>query len=165
MTNEELFNTNIKIAYKIASTYLVNHKNEYEDIKQLALLGLWKAVLTFKDTHKFSSYAYPVITNEINYYLRRNKKLKNNVSIEQETGEGITIGDTLKDEIDYIEKIEDKEAIDKFIQKKFTKLKPQEKRIWLLTISGKRQKYIAKKLNISQAQVSRTLNKFKKEQI
>ena len=66
MTNKEIFNNNINIAYKIANKYLINYRNEYEDIKQVALLGLWKAVLTFKNGYAFSTYAYPVIQNAIN---------------------------------------------------------------------------------------------------
>lgn len=38
MTNEELFNNNIKIAYKIANKYKINYVNEYDDIKQIALM-------------------------------------------------------------------------------------------------------------------------------
>lgn len=106
MTNEELFLNNIKLAYKVASRYLINYSSEYEDIKQVALLGLWKAVLTYKKTCAISTYAYRVITNEINYYLRKTKKHNRNISINEEIGDNITIGDTLQDENDCITKFE-----------------------------------------------------------
>ena len=84
MTKEEMFNKNIKIAYKIANRYLTNYASEYEDIKQIALMGLWKAVSTFNNTHAFSTYAYTVISNEINYYLRTVKKHYNTISLKRE---------------------------------------------------------------------------------
>ena len=34
MTKEELFNENIAIAYKLASSYKINYQEEYEDICQ-----------------------------------------------------------------------------------------------------------------------------------
>lgn len=90
MTNEEMFNKNINIAYKIANKYLDNYKNEYEDIKQIALLGLWKAVLTFKNTYAFSTYSYKVIFNEINHYLRNRKKAYlNEISIQNQIAEKV----------------------------------------------------------------------------
>jgi len=131
MTKDELFEKNISIAYKIANTYLINHSKEYEDIKQIALLGLWKDVLTFKDIDAFSTYAYSVISNEINYYLRKNKKYIRNISIYTEIGENITIADVLKDENNEIEKFEREEenkTLRRIFNHKITQLKPTEKK-------------------------------------
>ena len=97
MTNEEMFEKNIKIAYKIANRYRINYLSEYEDIKQIALLALWKAVLTFNNTNAFSTYAYVVISNEINLYLRRNKKTEQEISINTSINDGeLTIEDILQ---------------------------------------------------------------------
>ena len=46
MTNEELFNKNINIAYKLAWQYK-NSGIDMEDIKQICLYALWKAVITY----------------------------------------------------------------------------------------------------------------------
>ena len=68
MTKEEMFNKNIKLAYKIANKYRINHSNEIEDIKQIALIGLWKAVTRYNGKNTLSTFAYVVIQNEINLY-------------------------------------------------------------------------------------------------
>ena len=38
MTNEEIFNNNVNIAYKIANRYVTNYYEEKEDIRQIALM-------------------------------------------------------------------------------------------------------------------------------
>lgn len=70
MTKEELFNENINIAYKIANKYKINYPEEYEDIKQVALMGLWCAILRYNYKFKLSTFAYIVIHSRINIYLR-----------------------------------------------------------------------------------------------
>ena len=145
MTNEEMFNKNINIAYKIANRYLVNYANEYEDIKQVALMGLWKAVLTFNDTHAFSTYAYTVISNEINMYLRTIKKNNSTISLKQEVKENITLEDILADKNNYIEKLENSLDIENYIvQIKNSKLKEKEKIVFELSLRGYKQDKIAK---------------------
>lgn len=72
---KELFETNIKFALKIASKY-VNYACEMEDLKQEALLGLWNAAKTFKSGRaEFQTYAYRCITNSINQYLYKFKRI------------------------------------------------------------------------------------------
>lgn len=163
MTNEEMFNKNINIAYKIANRYLVNYANEYEDIKQVALMGLWKAVLTFNDTHAFSTYAYTVISNEINCYLRTVKKHYNTISLKQEIKENITLEDILADKNNYIEKLENSLDIENYIvQIKNSKLKEKEKIVFELSLRGYKQDKIAKIIGCSQPQVSRLIKKLRK---
>lgn len=162
MTNEEMFNKNIKIAYKIANRYLTNYASEYEDIKQIALMGLWKAVSTFDNTHVFSTYAYTVISNEINYYLRTVKKNYNTISLKQEIKENITLEDILADKNNYIEKLENSLAIENYIsQIRNSKLKEQEKIVFELTLKGYKQRQIAKIIGCSQAEVSRKIRKLR----
>ena len=162
MTKEEMFNKNIKIAYKIANRYLTNYASEYEDIKQIALMGLWKAVSTFDNTHVFSTYAYTVISNEINYYLRKEKKNYNTISLKQEIKENITLEDILADKNNYIEKLENSLAIENYIsQIRNSKLKEQEKIVFELTLKGYKQRQIAKIIGCSQAEVSRKIRKLR----
>ena len=163
MTNEEMFNKNINIAYKIANRYLVNYANEYEDIKQVALMGSWKAVLTFNNTHAFSTYAYTVISNEINMYLRTIKKNNNTISLKQEVKENITLEDILADKNNYIEKLENSLDIENYIvQIKNSKLKEKEKIVFELSLRGYKQDKIAKIIGCSQPQVSRLIKKLRK---
>ncbi len=157
MTNEEMFNQNKKLAYKIASQYLINYKNEYEDIKQIALLGLWKAILTFDNTHTFSTYAYTVIRNEINYYLRTNNK-NMSMSINAELKDGFTLEDVLENDNNEIERLEQRlemEKVRNIVNEEVAKLKQEEKDIYKYLIIGFTQQQIANKIGKSQAQVSR----------
>jgi len=62
-----IFEENIRMAYHIASKFTPNTIVDMEDIKQLALIGLYKASQNYKDSlgFKFSTYAYKVMRNEI----------------------------------------------------------------------------------------------------
>ncbi len=162
MTNEEMFEKNIKIAYKIANRYRINYLSEYEDIKQIALLALWKAVLTFNNTNAFSTYAYVVISNEINLYLRRNKKTEQEISINTSINDGeLTIEDILQS-ADNIEKLlEDISFADKIRYLSAIQFTDKEKKVLILSKRGYKQQEIAKRLHISQTQVSRIQKRLK----
>lgn len=161
---EKLFNDNINIAYKIARQYKKNYNNEFEDIVQISLLGLWKAINYYNGKYALSTYAYKVINNDICQYLRHLKKhdrikeisLYTNITYNNEL-EKITIEDLLEDN----NCIKD---IDNYLE--LNELRIYEKqllshesenniRIWNYLKAGYTQQYIAKLENISQAQVSR----------
>jgi RNA polymerase sigma factor (sigma-70 family) len=74
MTPQQLFQQNIKLAYKLASRHYSNHLTS-EDIKQHALIGLWAACCTFDETKgiKLSTYAWTCIKNELTVALRGGK--------------------------------------------------------------------------------------------
>ena len=164
MTNEEMFNKNINIAYKIASKYLINYAKEYEDIKQVALMGLWKSVLTFNNKYAFSTYAYTVISNEINYYLRTFRKPIKTISLEQEIDENIRLQDILSDKSNDIEKLENNLDIEKYItQIKNSDLKEREKIVFELSLKGCKQRKIAKIAKCSQPEVGRIIKKLRKK--
>lgn len=163
MTNEEMFEKNIKIAYKIANRYRINYLSEYEDIKQIALLALWKAVLTFNNTNAFSTYAYVVISNEINKNLRKKKREKQEISIGTSitTDDKLTIEDILQGE-DNIEKLlEDMSFVDKIRYLNTIQFTDREKEVLILSKRGYKQQEIAERLHISQAQVSRIQRRLK----
>lgn len=65
MTPEQLFEENIKLAEYVAKK--LKNSGDYEEIRQLAQIGLFKACRQFDPSygHKFSSYAVPTIRNEI----------------------------------------------------------------------------------------------------
>lgn len=157
---EEMLNNNAKLAYKIANKYLINYKDEYEDIKQIALLGLWKAVLNYNDSLKvsFSTFAYPVISNEINQYLRKQKKKLLDVSLNNIVSDNITIEDILKDEENSIERSEENMELlelKEIKEKVLSGVKSKKRDVYREIDKGERQEKIAKIFKISQAQVSR----------
>lgn len=162
MTNEDIFNANIKIAYKIANAYKINYPNEFEDIKQIALIGLWKAICTYNQKYKLSTYAYKVISNEINLYLRNAKKHFNLISLNTliigSDDNSIELQDILpsKESIDedIINKIET-DNLHLAIQNIYNNLTDRDKEVYKLLLQGKTQNDIAKIFKISQACVCR----------
>lgn len=169
MTNEEMnemFNKNINIAYYIANKYRINYPNEYEDIKQIALLGLWKAIQCYNPKWALTTIAYKTINNNINFYLRSVKKHKehdfsiNKVVIHGEKGDDLTVEDLVEDETDYIENM----LLDIDIRTAMNSLNlsPTEKLFMEYKESGLSQRQIGIEMNRSQAQISRIQSKLKK---
>ena len=164
MTKEEIFELNIKLAYKMAWKYK-NCGIEFEELKQICCMGLWKAILTYKcEKGALSTYSYLVIRNEVNLFLRRIKKDKNTISIETKIKDNITILDTLCEIESCIDRVHDKIEIKELkvtALQAFKGLKDREKIVYKLMIKGKKQKDIAKLLGITQTQVSRLETKIK----
>lgn len=166
MNKEELFYNNTKIAYKIANKYFINYKNEYEDIKQVALMGLWKAVLTFKNTHAFSTYAYTVIANEINLFLRKNKKHNNTYSLQNIVADNIEYQDLLEDDYDFTIAYEEESEMQcrrNMLEKAKESIKEKDRQIIELVLRGYKQIEIARMLNITQPTVCRVKDKIRKK--
>ena len=168
MTNEEMnemFNKNVNIAYKIANRYRTNYPEEYEDIKQVALLGLWKAIQHYNPKWALSTIAYKTIFNNINFYLRSVKKHKDHdfsmytVVCTDDKSE-LTVEDLIPDDTDHIDTmlrdIDIQQAFDRLnlseIEEEFLDLKKQ----------GLSQREIGENLNRSQAQISRIQTNLRK---
>jgi len=167
MTKEEMFNENIKLAYKNAQHYK-NCGIEYEDLKQICLYALWKAVLTYKQEKKyaFSSYAYRVIQNEVNYYLRSNRKHFNNKHFSDLIYENFTLEDTLADTYNQIEEAERNIDNKNYIKKiKESNIRKEEKQVLELLTKDYKQRQIAEIIGCSQPQVSRLIRKIKSNYI
>lgn len=164
MTNEEIFNQNINIAYKLTQQYK-NCGIEYDDLKQICLLALWKAVITYKNDKgwAFSTYSYKVIQNELNYYLRQNRKYFINRYFSEETGENITLEDMIEDKYNRIEELEDNLDNEFLINKiKSSLLKVNERKTFELYLKGYKQDKIAKIIGCSQPQVSRYIKNIRR---
>lgn len=164
MTNEEIFNDNVNIAYKIANRYMTNYYEEMEDIRQIALMELWRCVESWDHVHALTTYAYLCIPNKINMYLRHVRKHEKNISINTVVyndgdGNDQTILDLIEDPDDCIFKllnnIDAKEALNNIC---FTK---KEKQVINLRIEGLSQEQVGKIMNLSQAQISRIQIKIK----
>lgn len=159
MTNEELFEQNINLANKMVWQYK-NCGVSFEDLQQLCYLGLWKAIISFDHKHTLSTYAWPVMSNEINQYLRKNRKHFNNMSLSEPVGENMEMEQFIADEKDNIQRLENKIDIENQLKKiEDSSLDDDTKKIFNLYISGCKQSEIAKKMKCSQPQVSRKLKK------
>jgi len=115
MTNEEIFEKNINLAYKYAHGYK-NCGMDFDDVIQLCLLGLWKAIQTYDGKHQLSTYAYLVMRNELYMVLaRKEKKYKENVveTIDNEDELDWRFADKRDFTEDLIDKIEHEEKLKK----------------------------------------------------
>ena len=164
MTNEEIFNNNVNIAYKIANRYMTNYYEEMEDIRQIALMELWRCVESWDHVHALTTYAYLCIPNKINMYLRHVRRHEKNISINTVVysdgdGNDQTILDLIEDPDDCIFKllnnIDAKEVLNNIC---FTE---KEKQVINLRIEGLSQEQVGKIMNLSQAQISRIQIKIK----
>lgn len=164
MTNEEIFNDNVNIAYKIANRYMTNYYEEMEDIRQIALMELWRCVESWDHVHALTTYAYLCIPNKINMYLRHVRKHEKNISINTVVysdgdGNDQTILDLIEDPDDCIFKLLDDINADGVLNNIcFTE---KEKQVINLRIEGLSQEQVGKIMNLSQAQISRIQIKIK----
>ena len=125
MTNEEIFNNNINIAYKIANKYLINYSEEIDDIRQIALMELWKCVMSWDRTYSLTTYAYCCIPRRINMYLRKLKKYKNDISFntiliengDSRFGGDLSLEDLIPDPTNYIDEAISKAHVDTVMNK------------------------------------------------
>ena len=152
---DDLVLNNLNIAYKITNDFFKTcDLIEYEDLRQIALLGLVKAARTYKKEtgYEFCTYAYKVINNEIGMELRKINKRKETCSINDFITENLTNGDTLSSDED----IEDQVMYDgKTIYEYMRCLSSIELQVMQLVIKGCNQVDIGNKLGIAQGSVSR----------
>lgn len=164
MTNEEIFNNNVNIAYKIANRYMTNYYEEKEDIQQIALMELWRCVKDWDHVHALTTYAYSCIPNKINIYLRHVRKQEKNISINtiihcDIDGNDQTILDLIEDPDDCIFRLLDDIDADGVLNNIY--LTEKEKEVINLRIEGFSQAQIGEIMNLSQAQISRIQIKIK----
>lgn len=69
---------NQSLAYSLVNRYRVSKKEEKEDLNQVALIGLLKAIENFDFNYEvsFSTYAVPIILGEIKKHFRDSSLLK-----------------------------------------------------------------------------------------
>ena len=165
MSNEELFNKNINIAYKIANRYKINYPNELEDITQIALMGLWKCVLNYNDKYELSTYAYTVIPSQINMYLRHIRKHEKNISINtivcDDDAKSLTLEDILDDKNNYVDNVINKINFENIF--KDIEMNNRERKIIILRLNGYTQSKMTNVLNITQGQISRIEKELRKK--
>jgi RNA polymerase sigma factor (sigma-70 family) len=161
MTIEE---RNVKILNNINLVHSIAHKYrgiEYEDAYGQGIIGLIKAVDGFDEDkgNTFSTYAYACITNSINQFIRETKRCQfyNTVSLDQmvNSEDTLTIGDVIPDRDMY-------PISDEFMDLKaaLKKLTEDEKALLFLSIDST-QNEIAISYNVSQAEISRRLQKIR----
>lgn len=140
-----------------------------EDLISIGTIGLIKGINTFNPGKqiKLATYASRCIENEILMYLRRNNKIKLEVSIDEPLnvdwdGNELLLSDILGTDEDIIYRNMENEAEINMLKAAVDKLAPREKEIICMRYGighkdGKEmtQKEVADKLGISQSYISR----------
>ncbi len=147
-----------------------------EDLISIGTIGLIKAINTFRADKKIklATYASRCIENEILMYLRRNSKIKMEVSIDEPLnvdwdGNELLLSDILGTSEDIIYKDIEREVDIKLLKKALSTLSERERKIihmrfGLADYEGgeKTQKEVADCMGISQSYISRLEKKIMK---
>ena len=164
----KLIEHNLRLVVYIAKKF-DNTGVGVEDLISIGTIGLIKAINTFNRNKniKLATYASRCIENEILMYLRRNNKVRMEVSIDEPLnvdwdGNELLLSDILGTEEDTIHRDMENEAERKLLFKAISRLSSREKvivqmRFGLGTPDGeeKTQKEVADLLGISQSYISR----------
>ncbi len=161
-----LIERNLRLVVYIARKF-ENTGINIEDLVSIGTIGLIKAVNTFdpEKNIKLATYASRCIENEILMYLRRNNKLRSEVSFDEPLnidwdGNELLLSDVLGTDNDTIYKNIENQVDRKLLQKALDKLTERERTIMELRfgLAGeeeKTQKDVADLLGISQSYISR----------
>jgi len=161
-----LIERNLRLVVYIARKF-DNTGVNIEDLVSIGSIGLIKAVNTFDidKNIKLATYASRCIENEILMFLRRNNKVKTEVSFDEPLnidwdGNELLLSDILGTENDTIFKNLEDQVDKKLLKKALKKLNDREKVIMELRFGlsdgvEKTQKDVADMLGISQSYISR----------
>jgi RNA polymerase sporulation-specific sigma factor len=161
-----LIERNLRLVVYIARKF-ENTGINIEDLISIGTIGLIKGVNTFNPEKKIklATYASRCIENEILMYLRRNNKIRSEVSFDEPLnidwdGNELLLSDVLGTEDDIITKDLEANVDRKLLIKALTQLTDREKQIMELRfgLAGqeeKTQKDVAEMLGISQSYISR----------
>ena len=163
---EKLIEHNLRLVVFLAKKY-ENTGVDLEDLVSIGSIGLIKGINTFSlnKNIKLATYISRCIDNEILMYLRKNKKIKQEVSIDQALsydgdGNELHLEDIIGTDKDLVSRnIEDKNDR-KVMLEEILNLKPRDREIMVLRygLLGNdefTQKEVAEKLGISQSYISR----------
>ena len=174
-----LIERNLRLVVYIARKF-ENTGVNVEDLISIGTIGLIKAINTFKADKKIklATYASRCIENEILMYLRRNTRIKTEVSIDEPLnvdweGNELLLSDILGTDVDVISRNIEDEVDRELLKKAMEKLSRREKKIVELRFGlktdgeEKTQKEVADMLGISQSYISRLekkiISRLKKE--
>ena len=161
-----LIERNLRLVVYIARKF-ENTGINIEDLISIGTIGLIKAVNTFNPEKKIklATYASRCIENEILMFLRRNNKIRSEVSFDEPLnidwgGNELLLSDVLGTEDDIITKDLEANIDRKLLTKALYQLSDREKQIMelrfgLMGEEEKTQKDVADMLGISQSYISR----------
>jgi RNA polymerase sporulation-specific sigma factor len=166
LARNTLIEHNLRLVVFLAKKY-ESSGYDIEDLVSIGSIGLIKGINTYKidKNIKLATYASRCIANEILMFLRKNKKRKTEISLEDalnydSEGNELHLEDILGTDEDIVIK-EFENSLDKrLLEKEINKLSPRDKQIMVLryglnNTSEYTQKEVAEILGISQSYISR----------
>ncbi len=162
----KLIEHNLRLVVFLAKKY-ENTKVDLEDLVSIGSIGLIKGINTFslEKNIKLATYASRCIDNEILMFLRKNKKTKGDISLEESLsfdgdGNELHLEDILGTDYNIVTKPLDDEIDKEILRKELSKLDDRDREIIVLRygLDGKEemtQKDLAERLQISQSYISR----------
>lgn len=162
----KLIEHNLRLVVFLSKKY-ENTGVDLEDLVSIGTIGLIKGVNTYKldKNIKLATYASRCIDNEILMYLRKNKRRKGEISLEDSLsydaeGNELHLEDVIGTDSDIVTKGIEDENDRKALYEEISKLKGRDKKIMILRygLFGNKemtQKDVAELLNISQSYISR----------
>ncbi len=166
MARDKLIEHNLRLVVFLAKKY-ENTKVDLEDLVSIGTIGLIKGIKTFSmdKNIKLATYASRCIDNEILMYLRKNKKVRTEVSFDESLsydpdGNELHLEDILGTAPDIVTKGIEDETERMMVLEEINKLDPRDRDIIILRygLMGKKemtQKEVADLLGISQSYISR----------
>ena len=162
----KLIEHNLRLVVFLAKKY-EGTGYDMEDLVSIGSIGLIKGINTYKidKNIKLATYASRCIANEILMFLRKNKKRKKEISLEDSLnydneGNELHLEDVLGTDSDLVSDEYEKLVDCKFVSNEINKLTPREKQIMVLryglnNTESYTQKEVADMLGISQSYISR----------
>ena len=163
---DKLIEHNLRLVVFLAKKY-ENTGVDLEDLVSIGTIGLMKGIKTFSMNKniKLATYASRCISNEILMFIRKNKKRKAEVSLEESLnydaeGNELHLEDVLGTEDDIVPKTFETTLNKEFLNKEIQKLNSRDKEIMTLRYGLNNtkeytQKEVAQMLGISQSYISR----------
>ena len=166
MARDKLIEHNLRLVVFLAKKY-ENTKVDLEDLVSIGTIGLIKAIKTYSmdKNIKLATYASRCVDNEILMYLRKNKRVKSEVSFDESLsfdldGNELHLEDVLGTEADIVTRGIEEDTDKKMMTDEINKLNNRDKKIMmmrygLLGEEERTQKEVAELLGISQSYISR----------
>ena len=166
VARDKLIEHNLRLVVFLAKKY-ESTGYDMEDLISIGSIGLIKGIETYKidKNIKFATYASRCIANEILMYIRKNKKRKQEISLEDSLnydneGNELHLEDVLGTDIDLVSDEFEKSQERKLIAQEINKLQGRERQIMILryglnNTDSYTQKEVAYMLGISQSYISR----------
>ena len=163
---DKLIEHNLRLVVFLAKKY-ENTGVDLEDLVSIGTIGLMKGIKTFSmdKNIKLATYASRCIDNEILMYLRKNKKVKTEVSIDSSLsydvdGNELHLEDVLGTDPDIVTRPLEDELNKNLMMEEIEKLPKRDKEIIIMRYGlfgtdEKTQKEVADILGISQSYISR----------